>query len=190
MLVFFTFSTTQEYYSMPCYPALRAAAGLRDGRWWKVGGTGHAGVERYAACAALAAFTLWFLVRNMPAPGDISSALSPNPGAYTLSLGHMQDLTMQSFAYLRAPLLMAAVAFAIGLSGCCLARAEGIPGSGGDDGVVFSGGARGAGDLRSLSLVAAAGGGAAEVAAGTADRGSSLLHVLVGVLLHRPRACC
>ena len=30
VMVFFTFSTTQEYYSMPCYPALGAAARMRD----------------------------------------------------------------------------------------------------------------------------------------------------------------
>ena len=62
-------------------------------------------------CAAVAAGTLWFLVRNLPAPGDISTALSLHPGAYTLSLGHIEDLTLSSFAYLRTPLLMAAVAF-------------------------------------------------------------------------------
>jgi hypothetical protein len=50
----------------------------------------------------------------MPAPGDISQALSQHPGAYKLSLGHMQDLTLASFAYLRPPLLLAAVAFCLG----------------------------------------------------------------------------
>ena len=32
VLVFFTFSTTQEYYSMPCYPALALLLGCRDRR--------------------------------------------------------------------------------------------------------------------------------------------------------------
>jgi hypothetical protein len=50
----------------------------------------------------------------MPAPGDISQALSQHPGAYKLSLGHMEDLTLASFAYLRLPLLVAAVAFSLG----------------------------------------------------------------------------
>ena len=31
ILVFFTFSTTQEYYSMPCYPALALLLGSRHG---------------------------------------------------------------------------------------------------------------------------------------------------------------
>ena len=60
---------------------------------------------------------LWFVVRDLPTPGDISSAVSQNPDAYTLSLGHMEDLTIRSFAYLRAPLLVAAIAFLIGAIG-------------------------------------------------------------------------
>jgi 4-amino-4-deoxy-L-arabinose transferase-like glycosyltransferase len=120
VLIFFTFSTTQEYYSMPCYPALALLLGCAmaaGGSWVKWGTRALALV---AACAALAVFTLWFLVRNTPAPGDIASALSHNPGAYTLSLGHMEDLTIQSFAYLRAPLLLAGVAFTIGVAGVML----------------------------------------------------------------------
>jgi hypothetical protein len=57
------------------------------------------------------------LVRNVPTPGDIAGALSAHPGAYTLSLGHMEDLTLESFAYLRLPLIVAAVAFLIGTFG-------------------------------------------------------------------------
>ena len=53
----------------------------------------------------------------MPTPGDISSALSHHPGGYKLSLGHMQDLTLDSFAYLRLPLAIAGVAFLIGVLG-------------------------------------------------------------------------
>ena len=54
------------------------------------------------------------MVRNTPAPGDISAALSQNLDAYTLALGHMQDVTIQSFAYLRLPLVVAGVALAAG----------------------------------------------------------------------------
>ncbi|MBV9742300.1 MAG: glycosyltransferase family 39 protein, partial [Acidobacteriia bacterium] len=114
ILVFFTFSTTQEYYSMPCYPALALLIGsaMATGGAWIRRGTRV--LCAILLCAALAAGTLWFLVRNVPAPGDISSALSQNPAAYTLSLGHIEDLTLKSFAYLRTPLLVAAVAFLIG----------------------------------------------------------------------------
>jgi hypothetical protein len=59
-------------------------------------------------------------VRHVPATGDISSALQQHPESYTLSLGHMGDLTLQSFAYLRAPLILAGVAFLIGAAGAWL----------------------------------------------------------------------
>lgn len=114
ILVFFTFSTTQEYYSMPCYPALALLLGsamAAAGAWIK---RGTRALSVVAGLAGLATFTLFILTRHMPAPGDISQALSQHPGAYKLSLGHMEDLTIASFAYLRPPLLLAAIAFCLG----------------------------------------------------------------------------
>ena len=63
----------------------------------------------FAACTAILIKT-WAL----PSPGDISDALSKNPDVYTLALGHMLDLTLSSFAYLRLPLFVAALAFLVG----------------------------------------------------------------------------
>jgi len=114
VLVFFTFSTTQEYYSMPCYPALALLLGsamAAEGVWIK---RGTRALSIVAAGAGVATLTLFLITRNMAAPGDISQALSQHPGAYKLSLGHMEDLTVASFAYLRLPLLVAAVAFCLG----------------------------------------------------------------------------
>ena len=117
ILIFFTFSTTQEYYSMPCYPALAMLLGgaMASGdRWLKVG-TKIAAAVATAAC--LATFAILWLVRGMAAPGDIARELNSNPDVYTLSLGHMLDLTLASFAYLRLPLAVAGMAFAIGAIG-------------------------------------------------------------------------
>jgi hypothetical protein len=114
VLVFFTFSTTQEYYSMPCYPAvalLLGSATAGNSAWVRRGTRVLAAIS---ATAAVAALLILLQVRGMPAAGDISSALTQHPSAYTLSLGHIEDLTLASFAYLRVPLLAAAVAFAIG----------------------------------------------------------------------------
>ncbi|HEV8523064.1 MAG TPA: glycosyltransferase family 39 protein [Terriglobales bacterium] len=114
VMLFFTLSTTQEYYSMPIYPALALLIGspmAGETRWSDVGTKVVAAV---ATVCALGAGTLLYLVRNVPTPGDISSALSRNEELYTLSLGHMADLTLNSFAYLRLPLLVAAVGFALG----------------------------------------------------------------------------
>jgi hypothetical protein len=70
-----------------------------------------------AACAGAACIALLIAVRGVPTPGDISDALNQRPGTYTLALGHMGDLTLQSFAYLRLPLAVAAAAFLIGALG-------------------------------------------------------------------------
>jgi hypothetical protein len=117
ILLFFTFSTTQEYYSLPCYPALAlliGTAAAADGPWIRAG---RRAISVVAALAAVVIGALLFLVWNMPAPGDISAALTQNPELYTLSLGHMTDLTLRSFAYLKLPLAVAGLAFLAGALG-------------------------------------------------------------------------
>ena len=125
ILVFFTFSTTQEYYSMPCYPALALLLGsaMAMGGRWVEWGTRFLG----ALCAGCAAACIGILiaVRNIPAVGDISQAVT-HQANYRLALGHMQDLTLESFAYMRLPLTLAAAAFivgAIGMLACHRSRA-------------------------------------------------------------------
>jgi len=122
LLLFFTFSTTQEYYSMPIYPALALLLGcaMASEDSWTVWGTRVLGV--ITALCAIAVAALLYLVRNTPAPGDISNALQQRPGTYTLSMSHMGDLTIQSFAYLRTPLVMALVAFLLGTIACWVLR--------------------------------------------------------------------
>jgi 4-amino-4-deoxy-L-arabinose transferase-like glycosyltransferase len=114
LLLFFTFSTTQEYYSMPMYPALALLLGCAMDREEKLVTAGTRALAAIAGTAAAVIAALLFVIRNVPATGDISSALQQHPEAYTLSLGHLGDLTVQSFAYLRLPLVLAAVAFLIG----------------------------------------------------------------------------
>lgn len=102
---------------MPCYPELALLLGsamAMGGAWVRRGTRVLAAV---AAAAAIAAFAILFLVRQVATPGDIAQALSQHPGMYTLSLGHMEDLTLSSFAYLRWPLGMAAGAFLLGALG-------------------------------------------------------------------------
>ena len=139
-------------------------------------------------CASLAAGTLWFLTRDLPAPGDISAALSLHPGAYTLSLGHIEDLTLKSFAYLRTPLLVAAIAFLIGAIGTLRATGEKAFLAAAIMAVLFFQAARMAlvvfdPYMSSRPLAEAL----QAVAAREAHRRSSLLHVFLDLFLYQPR---
>jgi 4-amino-4-deoxy-L-arabinose transferase-like glycosyltransferase len=117
ILVFFTFSTTQEYYSMPCYPALALLIGEGMARGGRPVTYGARAIAVVAMLAFVVIVGILIAVRGVAAPGDIAAALNQNPdiyAAYTLSLGHMTDLTLKSFAYLRVPLGVAAIAFLVG----------------------------------------------------------------------------
>jgi 4-amino-4-deoxy-L-arabinose transferase-like glycosyltransferase len=124
VMLFFTFSTTQEYYSMPIYPAVALL----------VGSALSCGNRRVpiGTLALLALFTLLsitlsvilLLVWRQPAPGNIAGALTQHSELYTLSLGHMRDLTLRAFAYLKAPLGLAAFAFGAGASALFASRSN------------------------------------------------------------------
>jgi hypothetical protein len=102
---------------MPCYPAfalLLGAAMAQEGGWIR-GGT--RALSTVCCVAGIACFSILFAVRHVPTPGDITAALSVHPNAYKLSLGHMEDLTLDSFAYMRVPLVLAGTGFLLGAIG-------------------------------------------------------------------------
>ncbi|MGI8959498.1 MAG: ArnT family glycosyltransferase [Bryobacteraceae bacterium] len=128
LMAFFTLSSTQEYYSMPAYPAMAlllgcamASVNARSSPWLK---RGDAVLLLVCILASGAVVFILSRVWRMPTPGDISQALTQRPGAsYTLSLGHMGDLTLESFAYLRTPLMIALLAFLTGVLGLLFLKA-------------------------------------------------------------------
>jgi hypothetical protein len=115
---FFSFSTRQEYYTFPAFPALAllAGAGLARGELeksrWTTFGQGLLAFLGLAAGAALG-YLLW-ISRNVTPAADISQALTHNPDNYRLALGHMSDLTVEAFAVLRTPAAGAALTLTIG----------------------------------------------------------------------------
>jgi 4-amino-4-deoxy-L-arabinose transferase-like glycosyltransferase len=119
-LIFFSFSTNQEYYTFPAYfpilllIAARLANEEESGsRRWPLWSSGALTVICIGISTVLAA-GLWNS-RHLPFVADIGTVLAkPNLQAETLSMGHMLDLTGESFAALRLPAIMAAVILLIG----------------------------------------------------------------------------
>jgi 4-amino-4-deoxy-L-arabinose transferase-like glycosyltransferase len=125
VLVFFSLSTNQEYYTFPAYLAMLALtmAALASAeshydedrlvqRWITVAHAIYTVVGIVAAAAL--AYGLWSS-RNLPFVPDIGEMLAHRGvGDYTLSMSHFFDLTGPSFAALRLPASLAAIAFAFG----------------------------------------------------------------------------
>jgi len=122
---FFSFSTRQEYYTIPALPALALLIGgwlakesapeaplsvLRRGRissWVLL---------VLAATATVAGIGL-LLSSRVPAPGtDLADLLKKNPQDYDFSLGHFLDLTPQALGAFRGPLIGAIVSLFAGSS--------------------------------------------------------------------------
>jgi 4-amino-4-deoxy-L-arabinose transferase-like glycosyltransferase len=125
VLVFFSISTNQEYYTFPAYLpilALMAATLTRaentydedkSSRHWIIFAHATYTVIGLAAASALA-YGLWSS-RNLPFVHDVGDLLAHRGvGDYTLSMSHFFDLTGPSFAALRLPAGLAALAFATG----------------------------------------------------------------------------
>src|SRR5580704_137190 len=123
VMVFFSFSTRQEYYSLPALPPLA----LMIGGWLNREEKCHARDPRRIAGRRIAVvlFVLgiigsglagYLAIRGQPPlPGeDISSLLTQNPGDYALSLGHFLDLSTRAMCAFRVPLILVAVALAAG----------------------------------------------------------------------------
>ena len=120
ILVFFSFSTRQEYYVLPSLPALALLTGI----WFAQEDASPAGSparKQGLLCSGILlavgilvfAVTIFFAVSAPPVPpnADIVDLLTSNPNLYTLSLGHLFDLTAQSMGLFRLPLALTGIAF-------------------------------------------------------------------------------
>src|ERR1700678_686178 len=121
ILLFFSLSTNQEYYTFPVYfPLLLLTAGalageegeISNSKWLIAGQAFLVGIGVVAAVAL--GYGLWSS-RNVPAGSDIGALLAHRDVAgYTLSMAHLFDLTGPSFAALRLPAGLAAVGLLLG----------------------------------------------------------------------------
>jgi len=129
VLLFFSLSTNQEYYTFPCWPALlmliaAVVAGTEERRGsvegkpvlstaWLSWGQAVFVLAGVAAAAALG-WGLWES-RNLPFVPDIGTLLAHRDvGGYTLATSHFFDLTGPSFAALRLPAVIAAITLLAG----------------------------------------------------------------------------
>ncbi|MBB5066414.1 glycosyltransferase family 39 protein [Granulicella mallensis] len=123
ILLFFSLSTNQEYYTFPVYlPLLMLLAATlvraeqqTDRTLGRAITSAHAAFAVIGLAVAIAlGFGLW-TSRHMAFVPDIGDLLAHRGvGDYTLSMSHFFDLTGASFAALRLPATLAALAFAIG----------------------------------------------------------------------------
>jgi 4-amino-4-deoxy-L-arabinose transferase-like glycosyltransferase len=121
VLVFFNFSSNQEYYTFPAYPALALLLGAA---LTSAEATGKKYLlwlnSTLAAIALIFAAILGVLVwnvRQVQAIGNLAAQLnqsSADSEKYTLYLGHLFDLTPEAIAELRGPALGAALVVGIG----------------------------------------------------------------------------
>jgi 4-amino-4-deoxy-L-arabinose transferase-like glycosyltransferase len=131
VLIFFTLSSRQEYYSLPALPALALMAGgvvagaehgdphlrrniMRATTWFLL----PLGIVLAIICGVLG-----IISPSAPAGADISQLLTSNPDQYNLALGHLHDLTTRAMGYFRGPLLGVAVSMiGLGPVACYLRR--------------------------------------------------------------------
>ncbi|HMC29360.1 MAG TPA: glycosyltransferase family 39 protein, partial [Candidatus Angelobacter sp.] len=123
ILLFFSFSSRQEYYILPGLPGVallvggwlaRESASAPDSTERRSGRISSMvlvvlGVVICFVCAALA-----WNAQTPPPNYDIAELLKKNPQDYALSFGHILDLTPQAMGAFKMPLLAAGFAFAVG----------------------------------------------------------------------------
>jgi 4-amino-4-deoxy-L-arabinose transferase-like glycosyltransferase len=114
ILAFFSFSTRQEYYTIPALPGIA----LLVGGWLEEESRSEAtpAIRRSGRISSsvllgvgVVAFGIGMVLlagTHPPAPGaDLADLLKKNPQDYDFSLGHVLDLTLEALAVFRGPLL-------------------------------------------------------------------------------------
>jgi 4-amino-4-deoxy-L-arabinose transferase-like glycosyltransferase len=123
ILLFFSFSSRQEYYTIPALPGLAVLIGswmaqehaAPSDSSLRRAGRRIAGILLGIGTVLFAAATLllWYS-ESVPKGTDLSDVLTRNPEKYALSFGHIFDLTPQAMGLFRAPLAISAAAVLLG----------------------------------------------------------------------------
>ena len=123
ILLFFSFSTRQEYYTIPALPAIA----LLTGGWLgeESSETAQESDRRAGRISSVVLLVVgviafisgMFLLSGAHAPAagaDLADLLKKNPQDYDFSLGHMLDLTPEALGIFRGPLLGFSLALLFG----------------------------------------------------------------------------
>lgn len=139
ILFFFSFSTRQEYYTIPALPGIALLAGgwlARESSATATEGERRAGRRSSLALMVVGVMSgvigLVLLSRTHPpaAGADLADLLKKNPQDYDFSLGHVLDFTPQALGMFRGPLLGASLSLLIGTVVNWWLRRRGKPGLG------------------------------------------------------------
>jgi 4-amino-4-deoxy-L-arabinose transferase-like glycosyltransferase len=123
ILLFFSFSSRQEYYVLPGLPGValllggwlaRESASAHDSDERRSGKISSLVLIFIGMAACIACVTLAWQARTPPPNYDIAELLKQNPQDYALSFGHFLDLTPQAMGAFKLPLLATGIAFALG----------------------------------------------------------------------------
>jgi 4-amino-4-deoxy-L-arabinose transferase-like glycosyltransferase len=135
---FFSFSTRQEYYTVPALPG----AALLVGGWLarESEADAPAALRRAGRTSSLVLFVVGvvaliaglylFSASHRPAPGaDLADLLRKHPEEYNFALGHVLDLTPQALGAFQVPLLGATLGLFFGTGFNWFLRRRGRPGA-------------------------------------------------------------
>lgn len=120
---FFSFSTRQEYYTIPALPGIALLVGGWLGQESaSAPGSPYRKAGRISSSVLFACGVIGFVVgmyllsiSHLPSPNaDLAELLKKNPEEYDLSLGHVLDLTPRALGAFRAPLLAASLSLLLG----------------------------------------------------------------------------
>jgi 4-amino-4-deoxy-L-arabinose transferase-like glycosyltransferase len=136
---FFSFSTRQEYYTIPAIPGMalliggwlgRERTSAPDSSERRAGRTSATVLLAIGVIVAAVGFgLLWY--SKPPTPGtDLSDLLKKHPQDYALSFGHFLDLTPQAMGVFRGPLLGVALGLLLGGLANWMLRRRGQAGAG------------------------------------------------------------
>jgi 4-amino-4-deoxy-L-arabinose transferase-like glycosyltransferase len=123
VMVFFSFSSRQEYYVIAGIPGLalllggwlaREEASPSESRERRAGRIASAVLMVIGIMALAATVMLATEARTPPVNYDIADLLKKNPQEYELSFGHFLDLTPQAMGAFKIPLLLTGISFGAG----------------------------------------------------------------------------